>query len=259
MATLSGHFAVFNEWTTIDSPSEGHFLERIAPGAFAKTFAERGSKIRVLFQHGRDPYVGDKPLGPIQELREDEQGAYYSARLLDAHYVNDLVPGLRAGLYGASFRFRAIREVFDPRPGRSAHNPDGIPQRTLNEVAVHELGPVTFGAYDGATASVRSQGGGMLSPAGRVETLDRSIANPAYAGEPHVYRRLRKEARSSRGAARLLHALENGERVAIDWTNLTASSQNTRRKRTSPYLLPTNGGQSRYLLPTTAKASSWRL
>jgi hypothetical protein len=51
--TLFGHFAVFNEWTEIDSMFEGHFLERIAPGAFKKTFREQQQK--VLFQHGQDP------------------------------------------------------------------------------------------------------------------------------------------------------------------------------------------------------------
>ena len=37
MPTLHGHFAVFNEWTEINSLMEGNFLERIAPGAFKKT------------------------------------------------------------------------------------------------------------------------------------------------------------------------------------------------------------------------------
>jgi HK97 family phage prohead protease len=82
-------------------------MERIAPGAFKKTFREQPRPMRVLFQHGMDPQVGDKPLGPIRDLREDETGAYYEVPLLDASYVRDQVlPGLRAGLYGASFRFR---------------------------------------------------------------------------------------------------------------------------------------------------------
>jgi hypothetical protein len=35
MPTLVGHFASFNEWTEIRSTVEGHFMERIAPGATA--------------------------------------------------------------------------------------------------------------------------------------------------------------------------------------------------------------------------------
>lgn len=153
---LYGHFARFNEWTKIDSAFEGTFMERIAPGAFKKTFEENRDNIRVLFQHGRDPQVGDKPLGALRELREDEQGAYYEAELFDTSYNRDLEPGLRAGAYGASFAFSVVSEDFDREPDKSDHNPDGIPERTVREAKVYEGGPVTFPAYEGATAGVRS-------------------------------------------------------------------------------------------------------
>jgi len=152
---LMGHFARFNEWTEIDSTFEGHFLERIAPGAFKKTMAEN-SRMRVLFQHGMDPQVGDKPLGAIDVLREDDEGAYYEVSLLEAPYVREILPGLRAGLYGSSFRFAVQREEFDRNAKPSEYNPQGLPERTLKEVAVREFGPVTFPAYEGATAGVRS-------------------------------------------------------------------------------------------------------
>lgn len=152
--TLSGHFAVFNRWTEIDSMWEGHFLERIAPGSFKKTFSEVQPK--VLFQHGRDATVGDKPLGTITDLREDDQGASYTVDLFDTSYNADLIPGLRAGVYGASFRFRSTREEFDQEPERTSWNPDGLPLRTIKEAQVSEFGPVTFPAYADATAGVRS-------------------------------------------------------------------------------------------------------
>lgn len=156
MPTLIGHFARFNEWTLIDSMFEGRFMERIAPGAFSKTIAENLPNMRVLFQHGKDPSIGDKVLGPIEELREDDQGAYYEVPLLDTSYNRDLLPGLEQGLYGASFRFRVTREDVDQEPKASKHNPEGIPERTIREAAVMEFGPVTFPAYAGATAGVRS-------------------------------------------------------------------------------------------------------
>jgi phage head maturation protease len=72
----------------------------------------------VLFQHGSDPQIGDKPLGPIDQLREDDTGAYYEVPLLEASYVRDnVLPGLKAGLYGASFRFRVVREEINDDPG----------------------------------------------------------------------------------------------------------------------------------------------
>ena len=33
---MFGHFARFNEWNEIDSWIEGRFMERVAPGAFAR-------------------------------------------------------------------------------------------------------------------------------------------------------------------------------------------------------------------------------
>ena len=154
---MSGHFAVFDSWTEIDSIWEGKFMERIAPGAFKKTFKENRAGIRALFQHGYDPQIGDKPLGPIRSLEEDTTGAYYEVPLLDAPYVRDgVLPGLQAGLYGASFRMKVINENFDEEPGTSEHNPLGLPERTIQEAKVFELSAVTFPAYKEATAAVRS-------------------------------------------------------------------------------------------------------
>jgi len=150
---MVGHFAVTNTWTEIDSLWEGNFLERIAPGAFARTFRE--DTIRSLFQHGRDPELGDKLLGLVEVVREDATGAYYEVPLLPSVPAL-VVDGLRAGLYGSSFRFRVDAEelVNDPKP--SAYNPAGIPERTITAATVYEFGPVTFPQYDGATAGLRA-------------------------------------------------------------------------------------------------------
>lgn len=156
MPTLFGHFAVFDRWTEIDSLWEGNFLERIARGAFRKTFRENRSAIKPLFQHGHDPQIGDKPLGAAKVLREDETGAYYEVPLLDTSYNRDLVPGLEAGLYGASFRFRVVKEEINDSPDPSDANPRGLPERTIKELRLYEFGPVTFPAYEDATAAVRS-------------------------------------------------------------------------------------------------------
>jgi HK97 family phage prohead protease len=153
---LFGHFARFNEWTEINSAWEGRFMERIAPGAFSKTIAENRNGMRVLFDHGHDPSIGNKPLGTISELREDEHGASYEVDLFDTEYVRELLPPLKAGALGASFRFKVMREDFNKKPERSDSNPDQLPERTIVEAKVMEFGPVTFPAYDGATAGVRS-------------------------------------------------------------------------------------------------------
>jgi HK97 family phage prohead protease len=154
---MFGHFARFNEWAEIDSVFESHFLERIAPGAFARTLARDRGRLRVLFQHGRDPQIGDKVLGVPQTLREDELGGFYEVPLfVGTSYVADLLPGLRAGAYGSSFRFKVLREEMNDTPRASSYNPKALPERTIREVRLMEFGPVTFPAYDGATAGVRS-------------------------------------------------------------------------------------------------------
>jgi HK97 family phage prohead protease len=154
MPTLTGHFAVWDQWTEIRSAYEGNFMERFSPGAMTKTLSE--STPKVLFQHGRDNTVGDKPLGAVTRLEPDATGAFYEVALLDTSYNRDLLPGLEAGLYGASFRFSVVREDVVQRPAKTDYNPRGIPERTVQEARVAEFGPVTFPAYAAATAGIRS-------------------------------------------------------------------------------------------------------
>lgn len=154
---MRGHFAVFNTWTEIRSAVEGRFLERIVPGAFKRAFARRQG-IRVLFHHGKDAQIGDKPIASIRELREDGTGAYYEAPLLDG--LPPLVmSGLKAGEYGASFRFSVPNrdaEEWRDDPKASEQNPDRLPERTIRDLQLFEFGPTPFPAYPDATAGVRS-------------------------------------------------------------------------------------------------------
>jgi HK97 family phage prohead protease len=156
LGQMTGHFSVFNDFYRIQSWWEGDFLEQIAPGTFRKTMAERRDQIVVAFDHGFDPQIGDKVLGPIDDLREDGTGAAYDVALLDTSYNRDLLPALKRGLYGASFRFQVIKDEWDDEPGVSDHNPDGIPERTIKEVRLFEFGPVTYPASPAATAGMRS-------------------------------------------------------------------------------------------------------
>jgi HK97 family phage prohead protease len=156
MPMLVGELAVFNQPTEINSVWEGRFIEILEPGAFTKTISENRDRMRILFQHGQDPQIGDKPLAQIEELEQDADRVRYAGRLLDTSYNRDLVPGLDAGLYGSSFRFDVIQEHWTDKPTRSSFNPEGLPERRVREVRLHEFGPVTFPAYPGASAGVRS-------------------------------------------------------------------------------------------------------
>lgn len=153
--TLELQWSVFDRWTEINSYFEGRFLERIAPGAFTKTIQENRANMRILLEHGYDPQLGDKPIASIDRLEENEVGGYAEGRLFDG--LDPLVvEGLRAGVYGSSFRFRVMRDEYMEEPEESDYNPKGIPERTIKEAQVMEFGPVTWGAYSEASAGVRS-------------------------------------------------------------------------------------------------------
>lgn len=159
--TLAGHFSVFNRWFEINSWFEGHFMEMVRQGSFAKTFgdwrnASDPHRIQVLLEHGHDPTVGDKPLAVTESLSEDSTGAAYEARLFDTSYVRDLVPALESGVFGASYRFQVIQDEWNHEPEASENNPDGIPERTITEQRVFEYGPTVFPANPHATAGLRS-------------------------------------------------------------------------------------------------------
>jgi HK97 family phage prohead protease len=186
---LYGHFSPFDVWTEIDSWLEGRFMERFAVGAFKKTIKENRDQIRVQYDHGYDAFVGDAFLGPLETLREDEIGGYYEVPLLDTDYNRDrilpmlqgrLMDGRSTGsLLGASHRFRVVKDEWNHNPKPSDANPEGLPERTVREGRLYELGPVPWGAYPSATAGARSLSDRytelQLARSGRAERAARQI------------------------------------------------------------------------------------
>lgn len=155
---LSGHVITWDDWYEVNSAYEGRFMETVARGATVKTVRENRGAIKALFDHGHDPSLGNKILGEFAELEEDDAGLRYGISLFDTSYNRDLLPGLKAGVYGSSHRFRVIadKDYWDDNPERSTRNPEGLPERTIREMAIFELGPVAFPANSKATAGVRS-------------------------------------------------------------------------------------------------------
>lgn len=170
-STMYGHFAVFNQWTEINSTYEGRFLEQIAPTAFDDTFRAKADSVRVLYDHGADPTIGNKPLGVPTTLRSDKTGAYYEVDLFDATYVNDLKPAIRANQLGASFRFKVTGESWTTPTEARSDNPQMLDERTITGVDLYEFGPVTFPAYSAATVGMRSR---------TDEFIDHFLRDPAF-------------------------------------------------------------------------------
>lgn len=152
LGTLHGYAAVFDVDTVIDS-WEGRFVERIAPGAFKATLKERGDRVKVLFNHGFDPSIGDKPLGKPTRMEEDDEGLAVEVPLDDTSYNRDIAASLRSGaLDGMSFRFSVTDESWDEPKDKAA-----LPVRTIKGVELYEFGPATFPAYEATTAGIRSR------------------------------------------------------------------------------------------------------
>ena len=151
--TLTIRLAPHDQWAEIQSVTEGNFMERASRTAYRKTMAENPPKI--LFQHGKDPEIGEKPIATTDEAGEDATSPYARGQILDG--VPELViDGIRKGVYGASHRFSVIREKWDDKPIGGPHNPKKLPERTITEARLFELGPVTWPAFPQASASLRS-------------------------------------------------------------------------------------------------------
>ncbi len=155
LGTLEVLFSRFDTWYEIDSWWEGRFMEQTRSGSFARTIDQRGSQVKVLFNHGFDFHVGDKVVSVPEVLEERDDGPYLEGPLFDTSYNRDLLPGLRAGAYGSSFMFEVLGEEWDREPEASEHNPEGLPERTITEVRLYEAGPVTWPANPEATSGVR--------------------------------------------------------------------------------------------------------
>lgn len=165
--TLSGYAAVFSVPTRIREAG-AEFIETIAPGAFAKTLRERGKRVAMQWSHGRDPRVGQFPIGVFTELREDRRGLRVTGRLLDTEAGRDVAEAIRAGaVQGMSFSFEVLGERWTDAAGKRLQGDEvwrllaspgnrGPLRRSITEVRLLEAGPVLMPAYEATTVGVRS-------------------------------------------------------------------------------------------------------
>jgi len=143
--TLVGYASVFNypiEAGTSTHP-QTHFVK---PGAFTRSL-EKNPMPQVLLNHGQDPQVGMKPLGVPEVIKVDARGLYVEVPLDPTSYNEDIKISLGSGaLRGMSIMFEAEQESYN----------DDRTERYIEQVRLHEFGPVTFPANEAATASLHS-------------------------------------------------------------------------------------------------------
>jgi HK97 family phage prohead protease len=147
--TLEGLAAPFNSPTRIHERGRT-FDEVIAPGAFHRTL-NSADRVVMQYDHGQHPVFGSLPIGRIDDMRETPAGLHVTARLNDSWMTEPIRSAIANGaVTGMSFRFSV------PDGGDTWDRTGDIPKRTVNEVKLYELGPVTSPAYEATTVAVRS-------------------------------------------------------------------------------------------------------
>lgn len=140
---IAGHAAKFD----LLSEDLGGFRERIAPGAFAKTI--QSGDVRALWNHDANIVLGRNKAGTLR-LSEDSAGLYYEVDAPDTQLVRDMVlaPIARGDVNQCSFGFYTLSDKWA--------KVDGEWVRTLLEIDLFDVSPVTYPAYPQTDVAVRS-------------------------------------------------------------------------------------------------------
>ena len=144
-AKIIGHAAVFNSL----SEDLGGFREMIKPGAFTRAVKE--DDVRALFNHNPDHILGRNTAGTLT-LAEDERGLLIEITPPDTQIARDLLVSMERGdITQMSFGFRT-------RAGGYSWGEDenGNYIRTLTDLKLYDVSPVTYPAYAETDVAVRS-------------------------------------------------------------------------------------------------------
>jgi len=145
-ATLAGYAAVFNSPAII----AGMFREQIAPRAFRKTIKE--SDVRALFNHDPNIVLGRNKAQTLR-LFEDEHGLAYEIDLPETQLARDLWTSIERGdISQSSFAFETVKEQVD----HPSDDDDQYITRTLRELRLYDISPVTYPAYEDTEVQARA-------------------------------------------------------------------------------------------------------
>lgn len=125
------------------------FFERFEPGAFTRSIAERGHKVKLLTGHDHSRL----PVGKATEFDERADGLHASFLVASTRDGDEALNLVRGGFVDSfSVGFRPVRDLQEK----------DVTVRL--EAALMEVSLVFAGAYDGAqVAGVRSAGSNRLS------------------------------------------------------------------------------------------------
>jgi uncharacterized protein len=144
---LTGYAAVFNTRTAIGDVSSWGFYEEIAPGAFRNALA---MDVRALLNHSPDHVLGRTTNGTLT-LAEDDKGLRVEITPPDTQTGRDVLALVKRGdISQMSFAFRTVKDTWREEKGKA-------PVRTLEEVELYDVSPVTYPAYPTTSISARTK------------------------------------------------------------------------------------------------------
>lgn len=123
--------------------------ERISRTAFSKSLAAKDA-IDSYFNHDHNLPLGRTSAGTLK-VAVDPKGLFYIVQLPDSPNGANVAEAVRRGdVSGSSFMFTVDRQTFreETRSGRK------VIVRTIEELSLLEVGPVTRPAYKAATAEL---------------------------------------------------------------------------------------------------------
>jgi uncharacterized protein len=124
--TIEGYAAAFNNVDLVN--------DIIHPNAFAKTLQERGTRIKLLWQHDTKT-----PLGRVLEMNEDGKGLFFKAVISDTEIGRDALALLRDGaIDGMSIGYDPVVHDYSKIDGKTVRN--------LREIKLYEISLCTLQA-----------------------------------------------------------------------------------------------------------------
>lgn len=139
---VSGYAAKYNT----RSQDLGGFVETLAPGAFARAIRE-AHDVRAVINHDANLILGRTAAGTLT-LEDDNTGLRYEVVLPDTSYARDLAESMRRGdINQSSFSFRVLDQDW-------SHDTDERALRTITDVYLYDVSPVTYPAYLDTTSGV---------------------------------------------------------------------------------------------------------
>jgi len=144
---VTGYASVFYDGTPgTEYRLAPDYVERVSPKAFDGAL-KRPDDVRALFNHNANLILGRNKAGTLR-LAIDARGLRYEIDMPDTTVGRDLLESVKRGdVSGSSFSFYVTKQSFDEK--------DKVLIRTIEDVELFDVAPVTYPAYEGTEASAR--------------------------------------------------------------------------------------------------------